>query len=131
MSQENVEVVRASHRTWNAGDTAAFRELYDPDVVVTTAANWPEPGPFVGRETVMRWFEQLRETWNADDVNVITDFIDAGDRVAFRQIWRGAGQGPEFNMEMTCVCTVRHGRIAGVDYFWDHADALKAVGLEE
>jgi ketosteroid isomerase-like protein len=58
MSQENVEIVRASFEAWNAGDMDAFRELYDPDVILRMDANWPEPGPYVGREAVMREFEQ-------------------------------------------------------------------------
>jgi len=34
-------------------------------------------------------------------------------------------------MEVTHVATVRDGRIARNDYFWDHAEALEAVGLSE
>ena len=30
------------------------RELYDPDAVMEAAPDWPEPGPFVGRDAVMR-----------------------------------------------------------------------------
>ena len=66
MSQENVKVVRAHFEAWNAGDMDAHRELYDPDVIARMPAGWPEPGPFVGREAVMRQAEQLRETWDAD-----------------------------------------------------------------
>jgi ketosteroid isomerase-like protein len=100
MSQENVEVVRrAAFEVWNAGDMDALRELLDPDVIVRAVKGWPEPGPFVGREAAMRQFEQLRGTWDADAVELIGDFVDAGDRVAARFIWRGAGYGPESNIE--------------------------------
>ena len=54
MSQENVEVVRAGFEAWNAGDMDAFREMHDPDVILRTVEDWPEPGPYVGREAVMR-----------------------------------------------------------------------------
>ena len=101
---------------------------YDPDVIVRTAEGWPEPGPFVGREAVMRQWEQLRETWDADALEPISDFIDAGDRVVVRFIWRGAGHGPESNMELTGVYTVRKGRIFSMEFFWDHAEALEAAG---
>src|SRR6266576_2004503 len=111
MSQENVEVVRAGFEAWNAGDMDAFRDLYDPDVIMRAVEGWPEPGPYVGREAVMRWFEQLRETWDADTLEPISDFIDAADRVVVRFIWRGAGHGTEANMELTNVITVRKGRI--------------------
>jgi hypothetical protein len=63
MSQENVEVVRRAFAAWNAGDMDAFRELHDPDVILQTVQEWPEPGPHVGREAVMRFIEQLRDTW--------------------------------------------------------------------
>ncbi len=98
MSQENVEIVRAAFEAWNAGDMDALRELYDPDVIVRAAEGWPEPGPFVGREAVMRQLEQLRETWDADALEPISDFIDGADRVAVRFIWRGAGHGPDVEL---------------------------------
>ena len=131
MSQENVEVVRAGVEAWNAGDMDAVREMHDPDVIVRTVEDWPEPGPYVGREAVMRSFEQLRDTWNANTMEATSDFIDAADRVVVRFIWRGAGHGPQLNLEMTDVITVRRGRIRGHEYFWEHAAALEAVGLSE
>jgi ketosteroid isomerase-like protein len=77
MSQENVEIVLASFEAWNARDMDAFRELYDPDAILRMDANWPEPGPYVGREAVMREFEQLRQTWDGRDTSEpIGDFID-------------------------------------------------------
>ena len=76
MSQENVEIVRAAFAAWNTGDMDAVRELFDPAVIVRTLEGWPEPGPYVGREAVMRWWEQVRETWDADPIELISDFID-------------------------------------------------------
>jgi ketosteroid isomerase-like protein len=73
VSQANVEIVRAVYATWNAGDMDAFRDLYDPDTIMRPPGGWPEPGPFVGREAVMREWEQVREAWNADVVELIGD----------------------------------------------------------
>ena len=131
MSQENVDVVRRTYEAWNAGDMDALHELYDPDVIMRAIEGWPEPGPYTGREAVMRWLAQLRGTWDADSMEPTSDFIAVGDRVAVRQIWHGAGRGPEANMGMTVVFTVRDGRIYYVEFFWDHAKALEAVGLSE
>ena len=131
MSRKNVEIVKAAYDAWNAGDMDAFRELYDPEVIMRPPKNWPEPGPFVGREALMRQFGQLRETWDADALEPISDFIEAADHVVVRQIWRGAGYGPESNMEMTNVITVRKGRIVYQEFFWDHAEALETLGLAE
>jgi ketosteroid isomerase-like protein len=131
MSQENVEVVRASIEAWNAGDMDAYRDLYDPDAIMRAPDGWPEPGPFVGREAVMRQWEQLRDTWDADASEPISDFSDVGDRVTVRFIWRGAGHGPESNIELTSITTVRKGRVVFIEFFWDHAEALEALGLSE
>jgi ketosteroid isomerase-like protein len=126
-----VEIVRAAFAAWNTGDMDALREYFDPDVIMRMPEGWPEPGPYVGREAVMRQLEQQRETWDADAFELISDFIDAGDRVAVRFIWRGAGHGPELNLEATGVYTVRKGRIFGLEHLWDHAEALEDMGLSE
>jgi ketosteroid isomerase-like protein len=110
MSQQDVEVVRAAFEAWNAGDMDAARELHDPDVTLLMPEGWPEPGPFAGRDEVMRQWEQMRDTWDADDFELISDFIDAGDRVAVRFIWRGAGYGPGANIEATGVFTRTQGQ---------------------
>ena len=132
MSQENVEVVRAVYEAWNAGDMDALRERFDPEaIVVRTPEGWPEPGPYVGREAVMREVEQWRETLDSYVTELIGDIIEAADRVVVRQVWHGVGQGPESSIESTVVYTLRKGRIFLVEYFWDHAEALEAVGLSE
>jgi ketosteroid isomerase-like protein len=131
MSQENVETVRAFYAAWNAGDMDAIREFYDPEAILRPPEGWPEPGPYVGQDAVMREWGQVREAWNADVVEPISDFIDAADRVVVRHTWRGAGRGPEVDLEVTNVMTVRKGRIVHQEFFWDHAEALEAVGLRE
>ena len=87
----------------------------------------PEPGPQVGREAVLRFIKQLRDTWDTDALEVVSDYTDVGDRVAVRFIWHGAGRGPEADLEMTGVYAVR--REFGLEFFWDHAEAVQAVGL--
>jgi ketosteroid isomerase-like protein len=131
MSQQNVEIVRAAYEAWNAGDVEALREAHDPDVIARYPEDWPEAGPFVGREAVVRQIEQLRQTWDASAAEPITDFTDAGDRVIARFVWRGTGHGPAFALEGSAVYTMRNGRISLIEYFTDHAEALKAVGLSE
>jgi ketosteroid isomerase-like protein len=131
MSQESIEFMRGVYETWNSGDMDAFNELYDPDVIMRPPEGWPEPGPFVGREAVMREWEHVREAWNADIVEPISDFIDVGNRVAVRHTWRVAGQGPEVSMEVTNVLMVREGRIVYQEFFLDHSEALETLGLSE
>ena len=131
MSQENVEIVRRTFAAWNAGDMDALRELHDPDVIVRAPKGWPEPGPFVGREAVMRQFEQMRGTWDADAIEFLSDFVAPGDRVLVRFVWRGVGHGPQADVELTWVGTVRKSKIFNIEYFWDHSEALEAAGIKE
>lgn len=130
MSQENLEVVQASNEAWNRGDMDALNELYDPRAMIVTALDgWPEPAPIVGRDAVMRQFLHQREVWKADTVNPVGDPIAFGDRVVVRTTWHGVGHDPDMDMEMTVAYTVRNGRIFLLEFFWDHVDALEAIGL--
>ena len=131
MSQENVEVVRRAFEAWNAGDMDAVREAFDLNAIMRAPEGWPEPGPFVGRDAVMRQLEQQRETWEADAFEPISDFTETGERVIVRFIWHGAGVGPEASIEMTAVYTVRKRSIFYAEHFWDHAEALEAAGLSK
>ena len=126
-----MENVRRGFEAWNAGDMDGFGELYDPHVVIRWAEGWPEGSePIMGREAVMRQWRQQREAFDADTVEPIK-IVDLGDRVVVRFIWHAVGSGPDLSIETTYIATVREGKTILVEYFWDHAEALKAVGLEE
>jgi ketosteroid isomerase-like protein len=85
----------------------------------------------VGRDAVPREIEQLREAWEGDTLEPVTDFIAAPDRVIVRDRWHGTGRGPDADMEFTRVFTLREKKIVSIQIFWDHAKALKAVGLSD
>ena len=74
MSQENVEIVRAGFEAWNAGDMDAWADSLAPDVISRPPEGWPEPGPFIGKEAVVRQFMQLRDTWDADALEAISGY---------------------------------------------------------
>jgi ketosteroid isomerase-like protein len=133
MSRENADVVRGAVEAWNAGDMNSLRGFYDPDVVVRPFPDWPEAtSEFVGRDELFRVFTQIREPWDATDVlEVVGDFVTAGDRVIVRYRWKAEGHGPPMNMEMTYAHVVRDGLIVEIEMFWDHDEALEALGLAE
>ena len=131
MSQENMEILRAFFEAWNAGDMNAVRESYDPHVVVRYAEGWPEGSePIMGRAAVMRGWEQQRDAFDADTLELL-EIIDLGDRTVVRFIWRAVGSGPDLKIEVTTVATLRKGKTILVEFFWNHAEALEAVGLSE
>ena len=128
MSQENVEIVRASLDAWNERDMDALRERYAEDVVTWPPAGWPEEGPFVGRDTVMAQWERMRGLWDEDEVEMLADYFDAADRVAVLMTWRDRS-GSQADSGATAIFTIRGGRIRVAEFFWDHAEALETVGL--
>jgi ketosteroid isomerase-like protein len=131
MSRENVEIVRGTIDAWNAGDMDALGDVYDPNIVVRYADGWPEgSNPNFGREAVVRQWEQQREPFDRDTLEEI-GVIDLGDRVVMRQMWRAVGRGPDLNIEVTTVSTLRKGKMILLEFFWDHAEALEAVSLSE
>ena len=131
MSQENIEVVRTYLKLWNAGDMEGVRELYDPGAVMVVTPDWPEPGPFVGRDAVMEQLSQAREAFESDCLEFLSDLAVVGNRVIVRTGWHGVGRGPASDMEWSNVFTIRDGHIVNVRFFWDHAEALEAAGLSE
>jgi len=132
MSRENVEVIRRGYEAYNAEDLATLREVYDPDVVMHHLEGWPEPGPSVGRDALMQELRQIRDAWQeGDSLEPVGDFIEAGDHVLARDVWHASGSGPDAVMEFTTVYTFRKGRVVTVRRYWDHAEALEAVGLLE
>ena len=126
-----MEIVRRYLEVWNVGDMEGVRELYDPDVVMRVGRDWPEPGPFVGRDAVMQQLSQARDAFESDSLEFLSDLVAVGDRVIVRVAWHCVGRGPQSDMEWTNSFTIRDSRILNVDYFWDHADALEAAGLSE
>lgn len=130
MSRENVETVRASNEAWTRGDWDGLRDAYDPDVLMRTVDEWPEAGPHFGRDAVLRFFEQLRATWDTNELETIS-LTDADDRVVGHYVLHGVGRGPDARIDVANVVTFRRGKIIMIEYFWHHREALEAVGLSE
>src|SRR5215204_1535005 len=63
MSSDNVELANEAVRRVNEAfrrvdDLSALARLWHPESRVTLAAGWPESGPLVGREAIVRQFER-------------------------------------------------------------------------
>ena len=126
-----MEVVKRWNAAFNARDMVAVREILDPDVVIgREQEGWPETGPFVGREAVIRQWERSLDPFPGGTIELVS-VTDVGDRVVARAVAHGKGQGPELRAEFTTIATMRNGRILIIEYFWDYAEALASLGLSE
>jgi ketosteroid isomerase-like protein len=130
MSQENVELVRQALEYWNRGDLDAASEFWDDDVVLRMAEGWPER-VFYGKDEVRSFWKGYAETMGHD--SVIEELTDAGGSVVLRTRAHVSGDqsGIEGDLVSTLVLTVRKGKAVLMEFFWDHQEALEAVGLRE
>ena len=134
MSEENVEIAKRAAEIYNRRDVDAFfAEVATPDLEW-----WPalvravEGGSYRGRAGVEQFLAETAETWE-ELQNVPEEFRDLGDCVVLlgRMVGRGRGSGVRVDMPIANILDFRGGRIWRSRVFYDRAEGLKAVGLEE
>jgi ketosteroid isomerase-like protein len=132
VSERNLEISRRINELWNAGDMESIRDLLHDDLVMHHPDGWPEPGPSVGLDAVFRQFELLRQDWRTDQL-VTLDRRAAGDCVVVQQRWRAQGghSGAISEMMLSSVARFRDGKVAEVAFYWNHAEALAAAGIQD
>jgi ketosteroid isomerase-like protein len=140
MSQENVEFVEALLAGAGGMDKQAVLAAL-PEWIANTCSpdiEWVEdPGRadgavHRGHEGVRRSWERWLEQW--DDWGFeVERVIDCGDDVLVvaREVGRGATSGASVSARNYMAFTIREGKIARYQEFYDEQDALKAVGLEQ
>ena len=135
MSQENVEIVRELYEAFNRGELDAYLWMLDPDFVWQGPQEIPDlAGTYRGAEGVRRYLSELMEVFN-DYRMVPEEFIDAGGEqvlVLAREGGRGKGSGIAVQTNPTGhLWTIRDGRPARLESYWERTNALRAVGLAE
>jgi hypothetical protein len=120
------EWIRSFQDAWNTQDMDAVRSMIHTDACHTPPPGWPEPGPFVGRDAVMTHFEQLRETFRDETIEVM-DLTPVGEIFVSRVLWRGTGLGPEAEIEMWQIGGFRDDLLISLEQFWDRDAAFEAA----
>jgi ketosteroid isomerase-like protein len=108
--------------------------LHADDAEVETDPRFIEGGTFRGLAAIRRWVEGLRDSWERGAAVVTSEFIDLGDdRVLSLGEWSGTGEtsGAQTSTPVAGVWTLRTGKVTRVRWFFDHEEALEAVGLRE
>jgi ketosteroid isomerase-like protein len=133
MSEENQEIIRKGVEAFATGDIEAMTALTHPDAVMTPPEGWPEPGPFIGREAVVRQLEQISSQFEQQAIE-IKAIESRGDWVVCDYYWRvrGVGSGAEVEFQASAVQRLdENGLVIEAHHRWDHDQALKAAGLSE
>jgi ketosteroid isomerase-like protein len=130
VSQEHVDLYRKWFEAATRGDFDAVAAYFDPDILVRTDPGWPEQRIY-GREAVTAWLRDALESMGRD--YRIDEVVDLGDRVLARWCWKTRGQHSGIGGELRYseITTYRERRAVLIEHFRDHAEALRAVGLED
>ncbi len=134
MSQENVEVIRASFEFWRTGRTGEWIETLDPDIAWDLSAyplpDFPDRGR--GRDAFVGHMANYLSGWTDYETST-KELIDRGDNVVV--ILHERARMPNSNImldrDLPVVWAVRDGRAVRVRVFKTRAEALEAVGLSE
>jgi hypothetical protein len=130
MSQENIDLALRSNEAFKRGDWEAVAAGLDEHVFLRLDPTWPEQAVY-GQSAVVEFFRSASETLGPN--SSIEEITDLGDRLLVRIRWATHGQhsGIETDLTWSEVVTYRKGCTIFAEYFLDHQDALKAVGLAE
>jgi ketosteroid isomerase-like protein len=137
MSQENVEIARQAHETFNRPehgnfDLDAFHRLAAPDLVVDWSRSAGlSAGIYEGEAASRRFWGTLFEAFERVVVEPL-EFIEHGECVVIpHQLHAWGRDGLQVDAHSTVVLTIRDRRIIEMRLYRELAEALKAVGLEE
>ena len=131
MSQENVEMVRASIDAMNRGDmNAAFKEVaQDAEADQSRAVGMDRSVYSV--DQFRRVAEEFASSWESVRYEA-HEFIEAGEHVVtpFTSHFRGR-DGIEVQARATWLWTFRDGAIVRLSLYQELEEALEAAGLRE
>jgi ketosteroid isomerase-like protein len=128
VSADDVQLLRDSYESLNAGDYDAALALLAGDAEWVEHSSLPEAGAYHGRDAIRRFLESFLESWDEFSQSVET-LVDAGDRVAvvLRSRARGKGSGVEVQGRYAHVWTMREGSGVRVDTYEDVDTALASL----
>jgi ketosteroid isomerase-like protein len=134
MGEEDVALARQSIDLWIAGERDAAWALWSEDCVGYPPRDWPEPGPFRGREELREvfnsWNIAFGEDWTTHmTVREIRDLSEGRVLLEFEFAASGVESGLPVDQELASIFTIRDGKLVRADYFMDHEEARRAAGV--
>ncbi len=133
MSQENVRVVEYAIAAINARDLEGYLACCTENVKLETPLA-AVGGVYDGIDGIRRFFLDIEEA--APDFRIALDRAEGVDSKRVLAFLRTSGTGRASGIRMAApsqanVYDLIDGKIGRIRIFFDHQEALKAVGLEE
>jgi ketosteroid isomerase-like protein len=127
---------RLSLEAYNRRDMDAVGIGYHPEFEYHPARNWVEAGLlepcYRGLEGHKRYVASTAEVFGAEVYVMPVELIDAGERIAIlaNAPMRAQASGIRLTEAFALVSTFEDGRVIRIQEYYDHAEALEAVGLK-
>jgi ketosteroid isomerase-like protein len=134
MSQDNVELVRASLEAWNKGDADGWLRPAHPEIEFSSDVARRVEGAetvYRGSAGLRRFWDDFRSVW---DLTIeVSDVRDLGDTVVAlgRVRTRGEASGIGLAGPVAYVFEFEDGLARKVRAYLEPREALEAVGLSE
>jgi ketosteroid isomerase-like protein len=127
----NVDVIRAAHDAFLAGDIEGVLGALDDDIVWTVSESLPYGGTFNGREDVAAFFGLLPEYYESIELHP-TLLLEGADLVMDVGTMKGkgklGGEDAAFEVRYCLVWRMRGGKAIEMEEFSDTAGLLRAIG---
>lgn len=129
---DGVEIVRAILDAFNRRDTAAIVELADPEMtfVSMTGRLLREGEPYVGREGLLRYFEDVDRLWRGLQVEA-RELQSAGDSVVVIGYVHAQTDAGELRQPVVWTWRLRGGRVIECVVHSDESAARRAAGIDD
>ena len=130
MSEQNIDVVRATFDAFQKRDLHAFLTCMDPEVEYRSLILEVE-GTYHGHDGIRSWWESVLAVF-PDWSPQIEEARELGNRVVsrVRAEGRGTGSGIALERDIWHVAEVRDGRLRWSAFFRTEQEALESVRLE-
>jgi ketosteroid isomerase-like protein len=136
MSQEGADAVRNLFETFVAeGFDAGAERFLEADAEYVEAALWPGASTYRGRQEIVACFKGYAEAMGGEGNwgLAVERVADGGDQHAalVRLSGRGSASGAPHEHLWGYVARVTDGRVAHLQAFYDPAEALGAIGIDD
>jgi ketosteroid isomerase-like protein len=132
VSEENVEIAKEVVDAFNRRDVEDFFALTVSDFKWFPAMAGTIEGGYRGRDGIERYLVDIGDAWEEYRV-LAEEFRDLGDHVVMLGRIEGRGRGSHAWVDSPTgtIFEFANGKMSRLRTYLDHAEALKAVGLQE
>jgi ketosteroid isomerase-like protein len=128
-------VVCLALEAYNRRDLDAVVSTWHTECEYHPGHDWVKAGlvepSYLGPDGYRRYVATVDEVWGGENRLRPTELIDLGDRILTlaEGTMRGQASGVTLNEAFALLTTLKDGRPIRHEEYYDHAEALKAVGL--